>query len=88
MLVSRPAIFISAVTKELGTAREKIAEVLRLLHFHPVVQQEFPNHTGVVREMLETELAPCAAVIQLVGHRYGWEVHGAANHLDVMSYTQ
>lgn len=88
MPTSRPFIFISAVTKELGSARERIADVLRLLHFQPVVQQEFPNHTGVVREMLETELAPCSAVIQLVGHRYGWEVPGVANPHEVMSYTQ
>ncbi len=88
MLPSRPVIFISAVTKELGTAREKIADVLRLLHFQPVVQQEFPNHTGIVRAMLETELEPCAAVIQLVGHRYGWDVPGVSNPHEAMSYTQ
>jgi hypothetical protein len=88
MSEARPKIFISAVSKELATARAKIADVLRLLHFEPVVQPEFPNHTGVVKAMLEEELAPCAAVIQIVGHRYGWEVYGAVNHTEVMSYTQ
>jgi Fe2+ transport system protein B len=28
--------------------------------------------------MLETELAPCAAAIQIVGHRYGWKVPASA----------
>ena len=78
MAESRPKIFISAVSKELASAREKIADVLRLLHFQPVCQQEFPNHTGIVRAMLETELAPCAAAIQIVGHRYGWKVPASA----------
>ena len=75
---SRPKIFISAVSRELASAREKIADVLRLLQFQPVIQNEFPNHTGIVRAMLETELAPCAAVIQIVGHRYGGEVPASA----------
>ena len=80
---SRPKIFISAVSKELASARGKIADVLRLLQFQPVCQQKFPHHTGIVREMLETELAPCAAVIQIVGHRYGSEVQTSATSAPV-----
>jgi hypothetical protein len=33
--------------------------------------------------MLETELAPCAAVIQIVGHRYGSEVQTSATSAPV-----
>lgn len=84
---ARPKIFISTVTKELKSAREKVANTLRLLHFEPIIQEEFTSHTGVVREMLEKELAPCAAVIQIVGHRYGWDVYGAPDPTEVMSYT-
>jgi hypothetical protein len=75
---ARPKIFISAISKELASARGNIADVLRLLQFQPVCQQEFPNHTGNIRDMLDAELAPCAAVIQIVGNRYGGHVHEAA----------
>jgi tetratricopeptide (TPR) repeat protein len=83
----RPKIFISTVTKELQSARKVVTDTLRRLHFEPVVQDEFPSHTGVVRAMLEKELEPCAAVIQIVGFRYGWDVYGAPDPTEVMSYT-
>lgn len=84
---TRPVIFISAVTKELRSARAKVAATLRQLHFEPVFQEEFTSHTGVVRAVLEKELEPCAAVIQIVGHRYGWDVYDAPDPSESMSYT-
>lgn len=84
---AKPKIFVSTVTKELKSAREKVAATLRMLHFEPVFQEEFSSHTGVVRATLEKELQPCVAVIQIVGHRYGWDVYDAENPSESMSYT-
>lgn len=84
---AQPKIFVSTVTKEHKTAREQVARTLRHLGFEPVFQEEFTSHTGVVRAALEKELKPCAAVIQIVGHRYGWDLYDAKDPSESMSYT-
>lgn len=82
-----PKIFISTVTKELRSARELAARTLHFLGFDAVYQDEFGSPTGMVSSMLDTKLKECAAVIQIVGHRYGWDVQSAQNPSQAMSYT-
>jgi hypothetical protein len=84
---ANPKIFISTVTKELKSARELVAKTLHFLGFDPVYQEEFGSPTDVLRSALDDKLKDCVAVIQLVGHRYGWDVKDAANPAESMSYT-
>ncbi len=87
-MTEKARIFLSTVTKELLSARELVAHTLSFLECEPVVQEEFGSTTGVVKGMLEERIKPCVALIQIVGHRYGWDVPGAANPTECMSYTQ
>ena len=49
---TRPRIFISAVSKELCTARQLIANTLTFLGYEPVWQEIFGTEHGDVRDML------------------------------------
>jgi len=81
-------IFLSAVTSELGPAREIAARVLRTLGYEPVYQDEFPAGAGDLREFLQGLIDPCAAMIQLIGFRYGAEPPDVDAAYGRRSYTQ
>ncbi|MEQ1839103.1 MAG: tetratricopeptide repeat protein, partial [Verrucomicrobiales bacterium] len=69
----KPDVFISAVSGDLASAREVVKNALLDIGCHPVVQTHFaPDHQSI-RKMIEDKIAPCQAVIHLVGLRYGFE---------------
>lgn len=84
----QPIIFISAVSKELNTAREAVAQVLRTLGYAVDYQPDFGTEHGDIREMLRRRIEPCEGVIQLVGQRYGFEPPVADETHGRVSYTQ
>ena len=83
-------VFISATSKDLGTARELVKQALPTMGCMPIEQTNFPPDYRSVREMIEEKIADCEAVIHIVGIRYGAEPdpstlpEGAARR----SYTQ
>ena len=66
-------VFISATSKDLGTVRELVEEVLLTMDCMPIEQTNFPPDYRSVREMIEEKVAGCEAVIHIVGIRYGAE---------------
>ena len=85
--IGRPRIFISAVTRELGSARDMVADALQALGYEPVRQNIFSLPETDLRDSLKSEIDSCKAVIQLVGFRYGFEPVSSGGDVR-RSYTQ
>ena len=84
----RPTIFISAVSKELRSARQLVANTLTFLGYEPVWQDIFGTETGDLREMLRQQIDQCKGVVQLVGQCYGAEPPTPDPEFGRISYTQ
>ena len=84
----RPTIFISAVSKELRSARQLVANTLTFLGYEPVWQDIFGTEGGDLREMLRTQIDQCKGVVQLIGHCYGAEPPAPDPEFGRVSYTQ
>jgi len=69
----RPLIFISAVSRELRSARQLVANTLTFLGYEPVWQDIFGTEGGDLREILRQQIDQCKGVVQLVGQCYGAE---------------
>ncbi|MBF9223096.1 tetratricopeptide repeat protein [Hymenobacter ruricola] len=64
-------VFLSAVSKELGSYRAKVAAVLRRKGLTVCEQQDFRQGGGTLIQSLADYIAQCDAVILLVGERCG-----------------
>jgi tetratricopeptide (TPR) repeat protein len=84
----RPTIFISAVSKELGRARQLVANTLTFLGYQPVWQDIFGTETGDLRSVLREKIDQCKGVVQLVGQCYGVEPPTPDEQFGRVSYTQ
>jgi len=84
----RPIIFISAVSKELRSARQLVANTLQLLGYEPDWQDIFGTEEGDVRGMIRRKIDASAGVVQLVGQCYGAEPRTADGQFGRVSYTQ
>lgn len=87
-MTSKPAIFISAVSKELHTARDLVAKTLLGLGYDPKWQDIAPTETGDLRAVLRRWVDDSQAVIQLVGRSYGSEPSAPDHDFGRCSYTQ
>jgi len=87
-MTPRPAIFISAVSRELKTARQLVANTLTFLGYEPVWQDIFGTEQGDLRAMLDHQIDACQGVVQLVGRRYGAEPPEPDRQFGRVSYTQ
>jgi tetratricopeptide (TPR) repeat protein len=87
-LSPRPAIFISAVSRELQSARQLVANTLSFLGYEPVWQEMFGTEGGDLREVLRQKIEPCGGVVQLVGQCYGAEPPAVDSAFGRVSYTQ
>ncbi len=83
-----PRVFISAVSRELGSYRKAVTDVLLKLQAFPVVQEHFPPDTRTVADMLREKIRGCDAVIALVGRLYGFEPSTREADSARRSYTQ
>jgi Domain of unknown function (DUF4062) len=84
----RPTIFISAVSKELRSARQLVANTLSFLGYEPIWQEIFGTEGGDLRQMLRQQIDQCKGVVQLVGQCYGAEPPAADEEFGRVSYTQ
>src|SRR6476620_3446961 len=84
----RPTIFISAVSKELRSARQLVANTLALLGYEPIWQDIFGTETGDLRQMLRDKIDQSKGVVQLVGQCYGAEPPVPDPDFGRVSYTQ
>ena len=85
---TRPEIFISATSRDLGSCRQLVRDALLTLGCVPVVQDHFPPGAGEVRAMLRERIAGCQAVIHLAGECYGYEPRERDPAAPRRSYTQ
>ena len=87
-MIRVPRVFISATSRDFGSFRKAVAEVLLTLDAQPVLQDHFvPDYRSVV-EMLREKIGTCDAVICLVGRVYGYEPTNRAADQPRRSYTQ
>jgi tetratricopeptide (TPR) repeat protein len=84
----RPLIFISAVSRELRSARQLVAHTLTFLGYQPVWQDIFGTETGDLRSMLRGKIDQCKGVVQLVGQSYGAGPPTPDEQFGRVSYTQ
>jgi tetratricopeptide (TPR) repeat protein len=84
----RPAIFISAVSKELRSARQLVSNTLTFLGYEPEWQDIFSTEEGDLRGMLRRRIDACKAVVQVVGQCYGAEPPAPDEQFGRVSYTQ
>jgi hypothetical protein len=87
-MTPRPTIFISAVSKELRSARQLVANTLTFLGYEPVWQDIFGTEGGDLRQMLRQQIDQCKGVVQLVGQAYGAEPPSPDGEFGRVSYTQ
>jgi len=81
-------LFISATTKGLKSYRTAAAAKLRQLGHDVVVQDEFPMVHEKIAPMLAERIAPCDAVILLIGPVFGARPADWPSELPWRSYTQ
>jgi tetratricopeptide (TPR) repeat protein len=84
----RPFIFISAVSRELHSARQLVANTLTFLGYQPIWQDIFGTESGDLREMLRKQIDQSKGVVQLVGKCYGAEPSTPDETFGRVSYTQ
>ncbi|HEV2804460.1 MAG TPA: DUF4062 domain-containing protein [Chthoniobacterales bacterium] len=84
----RPTIFISAVSKELRSARQLVSNTLTFLGYEPIWQDIFGTETGDLRQMLRDKIDQSKGVVQLVGQCYGAEPITPDPDFGRVSYTQ
>jgi tetratricopeptide (TPR) repeat protein len=84
----RPLIFVSAVSRELHSARQLVANTLTFLGYQPVWQEIFGTETGDLRDVLRKKLDQAKGVVQLVGQCYGVEPPAPDEKFGRVSYTQ
>lgn len=84
----RPLIFISAVSRELRSARQLVANTLTYLGYEPVWQDVFGTEGGDLRGMLRQQIDQSKGVVQMVGQCYGAEPPSADEKFGRVSYTQ
>lgn len=83
-----PLIFVSAVTKELKSARQLVVNTLRFLGYEAVWQEIFGTESGDLRGILSNKIDQCRGVVQLVGQCYGAEPPEPDAKYGRVSYTQ
>jgi hypothetical protein len=86
--MKKPRIFLSAVTRELHSARQLGANILIRLGYEPVWQEIFGTEAGDLRQMLRNQIDTCDGLIHLVGFGYGAEPGEADLDFSRVSYTQ
>ncbi|HEU0198798.1 MAG TPA: DUF4062 domain-containing protein [Burkholderiaceae bacterium] len=86
--MNRPRLFVSAVSSELRTARQRVAAAVRMLGYETVTQDDFSTGHGELRQWLRDQIDHCDGLIQIVGLAYGAEPPEADPDFGRVSYTQ
>jgi len=85
---TRPVIFISAVSKELRSARGLAARLVHSLGYDPKDQDMARTEHGQLKDVLRRWIDQSEGVIQLVGKCYGAEPSEPDAEFGRVSYTQ
>ena len=87
-MAARNVIFVSAVSKELKSARQLVANTLHFLGHEAVWQDIFGSEQGDLREVLRKKIAASQGVVHLVGQCYGVEPPAIDAQFGRVSFTQ
>lgn len=85
--MSAPPVFVSATSRDLGTARRAVFDALTTLGIPAVEQTHFPPDYQTIRDMLRAKIAGCGSVVHVAGRMYGGEPAPATGE-PRRSYTQ
>jgi len=86
--MERPRIFVSAVSRELKSARQRVANILTRKGYEPVWQDIFGTESGDLRDLLREKINSCKVLIQIIGEAYGAEPRKPDTEFGRCSYTQ
>jgi hypothetical protein len=81
-------VFISAVTRELGSIRKLVKKGLEDNDYHAVEQDNFPPDYRDLIDKLRERIDSCDAVVHIAGHGYGAEPPHRPPDAPRRSYTQ
>ena len=81
-------IFISAVTRELGSVRDLVKKGLEDNDYHVVEQKNFPPDYRDLKEKLRERIGSCDAVVHVAGQCFGAEPPDRPDDAPRRSYTQ
>jgi hypothetical protein len=81
-------VFISAVSRELGTVRKLVKKALEDSGYHAVEQDNFPLDYRELVDKLRNQIATCDAVIHIAGRCFGAEPRQRPEGAPRRSYTQ
>ena len=81
-------VFISAVTRELGSVRKLVKKGLEDNDYHAVEQDNFPPDYRDLVDKLRERIDSCDAVVHIAGHCYGAEPRQRPPDAPRRSYTQ
>src|SRR5437763_6396657 len=81
-------VFISAVTRELGSVRKLVKKGLEDNDYHAVEQDNFPPDYRDLKDKLRARIASCDAVVHIAGLCYGAEPQDRPADAPRRSYTQ
>ncbi len=73
-------VFISAVSRELGSVRKLVKKGLEDNDYHAVEQENFPPDYRQLVEKRRERIASCDAVIHIAGLRFRTEHHQCPPH--------
>lgn len=76
--MSRPKVFISAVTGQLKACRDAVASDLRAKGYEVKVQEDFQQGPRTLIEQIEQYIDACGLVVAIIGDAYGAEAAPAA----------
>ena len=81
-------VFISAVTRELGSVRKLVKKALEDNDYHAVEQDNFPPDYRDLVDKLQNRIASCDAVVHIAGRCFGAEPEQRPADAPRRSYTQ
>ncbi len=81
-------VFISAVTRELGSVRKLVKKGLEDNDYHAVEQDNFPTDYRQLVDKLRERIASCDAVVHIAGRCFGAEPSQRPDGVPRRSYTQ
>ncbi len=84
----RPVIYVSAVSKELQSARAAVASILRTFGYEASWAEVAEDTAADQRHLLERQIDQSPCMVQLVGRCYGSEPPLSARPGGRVSYTQ
>jgi tetratricopeptide (TPR) repeat protein len=81
-------VFVSAVSRELGTIRKLVKKALEDSGYHAVEQDNFPLDYRELIDKLRNQIASCDAIIHIAGRCFGAEPCQRPEGAPRRSYTQ